>query len=380
MRVLLVVCALTAACGPEQPAVQWTGADVLLESQQMKTLDRDGVITTSFGVDARSARFGIRQFRLWYRTQSEDGAAITATGSVLVPLGATRARLVIYNHGTIFPASEFTAPSYAAGVGDDSLIRLIAARGFVVAAPDYIGYGATRDRPHSYLHNRSSARTAVDVARAAREFAQRQSITLEDGAFVTGYSQGGAVAMATAQLLQQEATPSLTVRMLVAGAGPYHVSRFAREIVNSTAIIPYLNTYAWALVSYHRVYAWPGPLEDYVQPPYAAALQRDIGSAIPLVPSLLLTERFRQSLFDTPAVQRAFADNDTHNWRPNMRVVLMHGDRDDFVPPYHSADALDAMRSLGAERVEVRWLANENHFSAIGPFLQQSLELFEQAP
>jgi len=98
-------------------------------------------------------RYPIRAYRLTYRTRTPEGAETTASGAVLVPVATGPLPVLSYQHGTLEPSSETQAPSYyAAGSDVWSVVSVLASTGFVVSAPDYIGYGASKALPHPYEH------------------------------------------------------------------------------------------------------------------------------------------------------------------------------------------------------------------------------------
>ena len=72
-------------------------------------------------------------------------------------------------HGTIL--SDNDAPSYF-GSGSEaySFGSVFASQGYIIAAPDYIGYGASKELPHTYEHRNGLATASLDMLRAARDF------------------------------------------------------------------------------------------------------------------------------------------------------------------------------------------------------------------
>ncbi|MCV4783930.1 hypothetical protein OFM36_31320, partial [Escherichia coli] len=60
-----------------------------------------------------------------------------------------------------------------------------------------------------------------DMIRPAREVARRNRLAIGDSLFVTGYSEGGGVAMGQTRLLEQSGIP---VTASAPAAGPYDLS------------------------------------------------------------------------------------------------------------------------------------------------------------
>ena len=320
---------------------------------------------------AALARYPIRAYRLTYRTRTPEGQEITASGAVLVPVATVPLPVLSYQHGTLLPGSEKQAPSYyAAGSDVWSVVSLLASTGYVVSAPDYLGYGASKALPHPYEHAASLASASADMLRATREFCQQQAVQVNQKNFLLGYSEGGYATMALHKLLQKKYAPTLPVTASAPGAGAYHKTAFARYILQSTQPLNFLSTYVWVLRTYDRIYTLDRPYSFYYQEPYATQLQAAPFSAVPAQPSQLFASSFRQAVLnsaDAP-LAAALADNDIYDWKPTAPVALFHGTADDYVPFFNSQDAYDAMQKRGATQVELRPLPGGNHFSSAAAY------------
>ena len=101
------------------------------------------------------------------------------------------------------PTSENQAPSYYAPNSEIwSAVSLLASTGYVVSAPDYLGYGASKALPHPYEHAASLASASADMLRATREFCQQQAVSVTQKNFLLGYSEGGYATMALHKYLE----------------------------------------------------------------------------------------------------------------------------------------------------------------------------------
>ena len=165
-----------------------TDNDPQRETRAMTTLKTADLITTDtaakiFGRHRVEGTWGLIRhdidvYRVTYATRDADGMEIVASGAVLIPRDAGEIPLMCYCRGTIIPIyDEYTAPSYYDLSNNESiyqnyepsfLIATFASAGYLVAAPDGIGYGATKGREHPYVHAPSLARTSLDLLRAAR--------------------------------------------------------------------------------------------------------------------------------------------------------------------------------------------------------------------
>ena len=100
----------------------------------------------------------------------------------------------------------------------------------IIIAPDYEGYGASKDAPHPYLSEQVTAMQVADAVRyglelyraAAADSANLLSIKSNWRTFAMGFSQGGAVALATHKYIEQAGLDnSLHFKGSICGDGPY---------------------------------------------------------------------------------------------------------------------------------------------------------------
>ncbi|MFD2718614.1 alpha/beta hydrolase family protein [Hymenobacter monticola] len=313
-------------------------------------------------------RYPIKVYRLTYRTRTPEGAETTASGAVLVPVaGAAPLPVLSYQHGTIAPSSEGQAPShYAAGSDVWSVVSVVASTGFVVSAPDYLGYGASKALPHPYEHAASLASASADMLRATREFCEKQKVSVNQKNYLLGYSEGGYATMALHRLLEEKYATTLPVAASAPGAGAYHKSAFARYILGATQPLNFLSSYVWVLRTYDRLYTLNRPFAFYYQEPYATQLQANPFASVPSQQSQLFAGPFRQAVLNNsdPGLKAALADNDLYDWKPRAPLALFHGTADDYVPFFNSQDAYDAMQRRGATQVELHPIPGGNHFSS----------------
>ncbi|GAA4364672.1 hypothetical protein GCM10023185_34380 [Hymenobacter saemangeumensis] len=316
-------------------------------------------------------RHSLKVYRLTYRTRTPEGAEITASGAVLVPQTMEPLSVISYQHGTIAPSSETQAPSYyASGTDVWSVVSILASTGYVVSAPDYIGYGASKNLPHPYEHAASLASASADMLRATREFCQQQKVALNQKNFLLGYSEGGYATMALHKLLEEKYADALPVTASAPGAGAYHKSAFARHILQATQPLNFLSSYVWVLRTYDRLYSLKRPFSFYFQEPYATRLQANPFAAVPSQQSQLFAPSFRQAVLnnnDAP-LAAALAANDLYDWKPQAPLALFHGTADDYVPYFNSQDAYEAMQNRGATQVELRPIQGGNHFSSAAAY------------
>lgn len=100
----------------------------------------------------------------------------------------------------------------------------------LIIIPDYEGYGITSDRTHPYLCEEVTARQVTDAIRYGIQLYQndpqvetvRRPFRQDWRTICTGYSQGGAVAMATQRFIEQQGlSEELHLAGSLCGDGPY---------------------------------------------------------------------------------------------------------------------------------------------------------------
>ncbi|NJO04058.1 MAG: phospholipase [Bacteroidia bacterium] len=224
------------------------------------------------------------------------------------------------------------------------------------------------------------ASASRDLLRAAREFCQQLSVGLNGQLFLAGYSEGGYATMALHKLLEEKHRNEFIVTASMPGGGAYHKTAFSDYVVGANRDLYFINSYLWVLNTYNWVYKINRPWSYYLNEPYASQVEAGgVFSRIPLNPQVLLNDTLREAIAQDSdsLIQRAFADNDIHDWAPLAPMRMIHGKRDDFVPPFNAEHAYEAMRARGADKISLE-LLNEDHDSAISPYVMKVFEFFSQ--
>ena len=163
-------------------------------------------------------------FPVAYWSTDPQGDSLLVSGRVYLPKRRYLNGIIIANHYTI--CSDAEAPSNAI-----AMESVFAMKGYAVIMPDYIGYGISRDEVHPYLHWHSAAQTAVDLLHCMPALLAYYGYSYPTDIVVSGYSQGGAVALGVVRMLEEiqgksgkakaKSRVNWTIRKLYAGAGPY---------------------------------------------------------------------------------------------------------------------------------------------------------------
>jgi hypothetical protein len=207
----------------------------------------------------------------------------------MVPTGTTAQcsggrPIVLYAHGTntdrTLNIADITNTSNTEGA---LIAAMFAAQGYIVVAPNYAGYDISTLSYHPFLNADQQSKDMIDALSAARTALPHTLTTATtDGGklFVTGYSQGGYVAMATHRAMQ---AAGMTVTASAPMSGPYALEAFADAVfygqvnIGSTVFTPLLVT------SYQNAYGnIYHNLTDVYEASYAPKMANVLPSITPL--------------------------------------------------------------------------------------------------
>jgi predicted esterase len=197
-------------------------------------------------------------YQLSYETVGGQSEPATASGALMVPTGSDPAcqgplPILLYAHGTTADKTYNIAMLQASTEGM-LLAAIFASRGYIVVAPNYAGYDTSDLTYHPYLDADQQSKEMIDVLTAARSalpVAAAANVTDNHKLFVTGYSQGGFVAMAAQKAMQ---AAGMTVTAAAPMSGPYALAAFGDAIfmgeVNTSATL----NFALLASSYQHAY------------------------------------------------------------------------------------------------------------------------------
>jgi hypothetical protein len=225
-------------------------------------------------------------YRIRYTTVGGANEETSASAALMVPTGAdARCRgsrpIVLYAHGTTtdraFNIANLQEPQNVEG---PLIAAFFAAQGDIVVAPNFAGYDSSPLAYHAYLVADQQSKDMIDALTAARTALPLASLLLAKDSgrlFITGYSQGGYVAMATHRAMQ---AAGMTVSASAPMSGAYALAAFVDAIfagrVNSGA--PVLATLLLTAYqkSYGNIYS---STADVFEPEYASGIDSLLPSA-----------------------------------------------------------------------------------------------------
>ncbi|TDB60028.1 alpha/beta hydrolase family protein [Arundinibacter roseus] len=380
---LLIITSCSREDSPTPPQNSY-----LVESSVITELSSENIIQQVSGLNPLLPGFirnGVKAYRLTYKTKNTDGTEILASGALIIPITTQPAALISVQHGTI--TSDEQAPSNFNANSEAYLAgSLFGALGYIIAYPDYIGYGASKDLPHPYEHRASLASASLDMLRAAKEFlANQDEIDWDERLYIAGYSEGGYATMSLQKEIEENAATEFNLRASSCGAGAYDKTSFMKYLINTEThrISGFNRSYLWVTLTYDRVYGLNRPASYYFKEPYASQIQQQAENApIPVSFNTIFTDSFKQAInsgTDTGFLN-AVADNDVFDWKPRTPTQLYHGTADRLVFYFNSENAFNAMKNRGATNVSLIPIQNADHDTALDEFLLGTLSFFTTNP
>lgn len=243
---------------------------------------------------------GIDVHQIRYNTLDPASQPTTASGALMIPTGTNAAcqgprPIVVYAHGTSaeknYNIANLTNPDNAEGL---LIAAAFAAQGYIVVAPNYAGYDSSSLTYHPYLHADQQSKDTADAliaARSALPTSFAPTVTDSGRLFITGYSQGGFVAMATHRRLQAS---GVAVTASAPMSGPYALAAFGDAVYQGQVIDSAPLLVGWLMTAYQRAY---GNI-------YASPTDAFDARYAPTIDALLPTTGTRSQLFDTSRLPR----------------------------------------------------------------------------
>ncbi|MYM81717.1 prolyl oligopeptidase family serine peptidase [Duganella sp. FT50W] len=176
---------------------------------------------------------GVTVYTVKYHTIDSAAADTEASAAIYVPSGANPAcqggrPVMLYAHGTSVQKSYDMAKLSA---NEPLLIAgMFAGQGYIVVAPNYVGYAGSNAGYHPYLDAEQQSADMIDALRAARGVFGSISANASSRLMVSGYSQGGFVAMATQRAMQTKHASEFAPTAVAPLSGPYALTLFGDGI------------------------------------------------------------------------------------------------------------------------------------------------------
>lgn len=313
-------------------------------------------------------------FPVAYWSQTPQGDSLLVSGRVYLPKNRILNGIIVANHYTM--TSDEEVPSNRVSM---EMIYLM--KGYAVIMPDYVGYGLSREEVHPYLHWRNAAQTAVDLLNCMPELLDYYGYTYPKDVVVTGYSQGGAVALGVARMIEENyhQENEWSVRKLYAGAGPYdpagtYLFSMERNEMGIPAAIPLI------VMGLNDAYELGFALDEFFLDPllsnyedWVVSKEYTVGQINQLMGSTIMSELMTEDALtlDSPQADMLY---EVLLWNSNVGYDLqapayfLHSLEDEVVPLLNSINLEAEMPDKEEKTFDFDYYGS--HMEASVPFIQ----------
>ncbi len=265
-------------------------------------------------------------YHIQYQTVDPAGALTPASGALMVPSGTNCGggrSVVLYAHGTAVDRAYNFAdlPNTP-----EALVVAVefAAQGYIIVAPNYVGYDTSTLGYHPYLNADQQSKDMMDALTAARAALPNLGVTSSDGGklFISGYSQGGYVAMATHRAMQ---AAGMTVTAAAPLSGPYALSAISDAVFLGQVNLSGVENTVLLATSYQHAYG-----NVYVNPTdvFATPYASDVDALLPntsTVPDLVSQGKIPDALFSSTPPDPTYANVTPATAPANLASVFAQG-------------------------------------------------------
>jgi pimeloyl-ACP methyl ester carboxylesterase len=316
-----------------------------------------------------------------YETEYK-GSPVVASGMVYMPVEGTNFSFLSFAHGTV--ANNSAVPSQLS-IGDVQglLYAGMASTGMITAAPDFIGFGSSIEIMHPYYVEEPIALAVIDQLRAVRELASQESVSPDNQLYLSGYSQGGYVAMAAHKFIEEQGLEYFDLQASFPSSGGYDI-KGVRDFMLEQEI--YDNPFFMAYVeeAYRTYYDWNAEIASlFFNEPYNQIVidvfdgvnsGGDINDLLNDTISVLMTPGFIENPdgSDFTEIAQKFDENSLLDWKPAKAMHMYHGDADITVPYHTSIDTYEQFIESGvsSDLVTMTTMVGATHYTGFIPYLE----------
>lgn len=326
--------------------------------------------------------YNVKVYSVSYQTINFKGEKSIASGAIYIPVTKTDLPILSFQHGTQTKRNKVASILFDSLA--ESMIGLISAsEGYLSLIPDYIGLGKS-DALHPYMM-KFNAINIIDFIKAGKNFANENNIIVSNKLFLSGYSEGGYLTLATLKEIETNYSNQFAVTACAPLGGCYDLNQIAEELFN-------LKTYKWPyyiayIFTTYNTYYNLNSLEKFFPKNIADKLNSffdgtnydyEINSMLPVELNKLFNPDFLTRYLNNQEtkIKNLFAENSLLNWQPKTPLTFFHGEADLSVPFSNAKSAFNYFSNHSNATVDLISFPGLNHDDA-GPIsIEKSLEWF----
>ena len=359
----------------------------IISSTSIYTYSKEDVqylLTTVQVLGSFDITYSVEVVKIVYWTVDADGNYIQTSGAAMIPVNGENLPIFNMNHGTevkrdlVASVNPVSTLEGMAGI-------LMGSMGYFSCIPDYPGLGVS-DGIHPYVHAKSNAYSVIDFIRAAKNYSSNNSITLNNQLFITGYSEGGYVTLATQKEIEENHSNEFQITAVAPMAGPYDIIATSMELFKHTSY-DRPAYFGYILTAYNDIYEWDR-LNNFFVEPYGSMMLNlfngsnsfsEINNQLPKTISELLNQSFIDGFINGTDTQviTAFEENSLLNWSPNAPTKFYHGDADEVVPYQVSLATIENLEATSGKNFELFTVKGGTHASSGVPCVLDMIDWFD---
>jgi pimeloyl-ACP methyl ester carboxylesterase len=272
-------------------------------------------------------------------------------------------------------------------------MEYMAGNGYIIAFPDYIGFGASSQFLHPYYERETTDRAVIDMIRACHELLDENDIQVKFNGehFLMGYSQGGWATLSGLKNIETNYKTTIPVTATSCGAGAYDMMAMsnyvlAQKVFPGPLYLPYF-IYSQQLFGAHNE-----PLTKFFNEPYASRIPELfngtysntlVDAQLNDTISVLLKSNMISDLSsgaDFAQLRSLLVKNSVTAWQPGSKINFYHGSADLNVPPEQSFLIYNSFLSLGVglDKIHLISLAGTDHESSLLPWGLKTINWFNE--
>jgi len=332
--------------------------------------------------------YGVDVYKITYNT-TYKGETVLASGLVCMPQSESAFPIISFQNGTNTLKSD--SPSMNPTSYNYTLMEYMAGNGYIIAFPDYIGFGASAQYLHPYYDRETTDRAVVDMIMACHELIEEKDIQAKFSGehFLMGYSQGGWATLSGLKSIETNYKTAIPVTAASCGAGAYDMMAMSSYVLTQDVFpgplyLPYF-IYSQQLYGSHT-----DPLSKFFNEPYTSRIPElfngsysntqvnaQLNDTISVfLKSNMITE-FNNGA-DFAALRSLLVKNSVTAWQPGAKINFYHGTTDLNVPPVQSQLIYDSFVNLGAgqDQVQLIYLPGTNHEFSLLPWGLKTINWF----